>query len=159
MNLNQRRSQVCAPITPALIILALGLGAIVAIAQPRKLLPTVSSASVPFYPRTPRLAHIEGVVRLRISTDGMRVSSLEIESGQPMLAQAAAENVKTWQFEQHTPTTFEATFRYRLLPSRCDSECNCDDGDGGTVQLRLPADVEVSAKEVLICDPAGNKRH
>jgi hypothetical protein len=65
-----------------------------------------------------------------------------------MLAKAAQENVKTWEFEEHSPTTFEVTFRYKILPQ---SEC---DIDNGTVLLRLPTEVEVSAKGVQTCDPA-----
>jgi hypothetical protein len=65
-----------------------------------------------------------------------------------MLVQAAQENVKTWEFEEHSPTTFKATFRYKILPQ---SEC---DIDNGTVLLRLPTEVEVSAKGVQTCDPA-----
>jgi len=76
-----------------------------------------------------------------------------------MLAQAAKENVKTWQFEQHRPTTFEATFHYKLLLSKCDSECNCDSVEKGSVLLQLPTNVEVSAKELLICDPAVESKH
>ena len=123
-------------------------------AQSKSPLPTVVSASVPFYPRIVQVAHIEGVVRLRVSTDGTRPSSIEIESGQPMLAQAAKRNVETWRFEQHRPTSFDATFRYKLLPSRCDTECDCDSAEKPSVILRLPAEVEVSATEILICSSA-----
>jgi TonB family protein len=149
----------CGPhlrITGTLLLFILGMGAIVAIGQ-QKPLPSVISASVPFYPRIPQQAHIDGVARLRISTDGNRVASVEVESGQPMLAQAAQENVKTWQFEQHSPTTFEVTFRYRLLPSKCDAECNCDSAEKPSVLLQLPTDVEVNAKELMVCDPASNR--
>jgi TonB family protein len=132
------------------------MGAIMAIGQ-QKPLPSVISASVPFYPRIPQQAHIDGVVRLRISTDGNRVASVEVESGPPMLAQAAKENVKTWQFEPHSPTTFEATFRYRLLPSKCDAECNCDSTEKPSVLLQLPTEVEVNAKELKVCDSASSK--
>jgi hypothetical protein len=76
-----------------------------------------------------------------------------------MLAQAAKENVATWQFEQHSPTSFEATFRYRLMASKCDAHCNCDSAEKGTVLLRLPGEVEVSAKEVLTCDPVTEGKH
>jgi hypothetical protein len=132
-----------------LVLFALGLGANMSTAQQAKeQLPRVASAGVPLYPRTPRIAHIDGVVRLRLSTDGKRVSAIEVESGQPMLAKAAQENVKTWEFEEHSPTTFEVTFRYKILPQ---SEC---DIDNGTVLLRLPTEVEVSAKGVQTCDPA-----
>jgi hypothetical protein len=122
--------------------------------QKKKSLPVVTSASVPMYPRTPRIAHIDGVVRLRLSTDGARVSSMDVESGPPMLAQAAQENVRTWLFEKHSPTTFDVTFHYTLLPTKCDSECNCDDLGNGTAILRLPTEIEVSANEVMTCDPA-----
>jgi TonB family protein len=135
----------------ALAFFILGMGAIMAVGQ-QKPVPSVVSASVPLYPRITQQAHIEGVVRLRISTDGNRVASVEVESGQPMLAQAAQENVKTWQFEQHSPTTFEVTFRYKLLPSKCDAKCNCDSAEKPSVLLQLPTDVEVNAKELMVCD-------
>jgi TonB family protein len=140
----------------ALVFFILGMGAIMAVGQ-QKAVPSVTSASVPLYPRTPQMAHIEGVVRLRISTDGNRVASVEIQSGQPMLAQAAQDSVKTWQFEPHTPTTFETTFRYKLLPSKCDAECNCDSMEKPSVLLQLPSNVEVNAKELMVCDSASNK--
>lgn len=143
--------------TGALVLFIVGMGAIMAIGQ-QKPLPSVINASVPFYPRVPQQAHIEGVVRLRISTDGNRVRSVEVESGQPMLAQAAQENVKTWQFEPHTATTFETTFHYKLLPSKCDAECNnCDSVEKPSMLLQLPGDVEVNAKELMVCDSASNK--
>lgn len=145
-------------ITRALILIILGLGATISTAQQKKALPNIASASVPLYPHIPQMAHIEGVVRLRISTDGSRASSIEVESGQPMLAQAAKENVKTWQFEPHNPTSFETTFHYRLLPSKCDPECSCDSVEKATVLLRLPTDVEVSAKVLQTCDPAVEKK-
>lgn len=140
--------------TGTLVLLMLGMGAIMAAGQQKKLLPSVLSASVPLYPRTPQMAHIEGIVRLRIVTDGSRVRSVEVQSGQPMLAQAARENVKTWRFEPHTPTTFEATFHYKLLPSKCDPECNCDSVERPSVVLRLPTEIQVNAKELMVCDSA-----
>ena len=122
-------------------------------------LPKVVSASVPFYPRLAPTARIEGMVKLRVSTDGERVSAIQVESGAPMLAQAAKENVKTWQFEPHSPTTFGVTFRYRLLVPKCDSECHCDTEEKESVLLQLPTNVDVSAKIPAICDPAAEIRH
>lgn len=144
--------------TRALVLLfIMGMGALLAVGQ-QKPLPSVVSASVPFYPRITQQAHIDGIVRLRISTDGNRVASVEVESGQPMLAQAAQENVKTWHFEPHSPTTFETTFRYKLLPSKCDAECNsCASVEKPSVLLQLPTNVEVNAKELMVCDSASNK--
>jgi hypothetical protein len=126
-------------------------------AQSEKPLPIVVSASVPFYPRVAQLAHIEGLVKLRISTDGKQASSIDVESGSPMLAQAAEQNVKTWQVEQHTPTTFEATFRYVLLSPQCVLQCNGDGSEQGTVQLRLPAYAEVAGRTVATCDPVESR--
>ncbi len=122
----------------------------------QKPLPVVISASVPLYPRIAQQAHIEGIVRLRISTDGNRVALVEVQSGQPMLAQAVQENVKTWQFEQHSPTTIEVAFHYRLLPSKCDAECKCDSAEKPSVVLRLPTEVEVNAQELMVCDSTSN---
>ena len=141
-----------------LVLLMLGL-AVLAYGQsaaPQAPVPALASAGVPFHPRVPQQAHIEGIVRLRISTDGNRVASVEVESGQPMLAQAAKENVKTWQFEPHTPTRPRSTFHYRLISSKCDSQCNCDGVEKGSVVLHLPTEAEVRAKELLTCDPAVN---
>jgi outer membrane biosynthesis protein TonB len=137
--------------TQALILFTLGAGATLYAGQQKKPLSGVISASVPFYPRTPQLAHIEGIVRFRISTDGNRASSIKIQSGQPMLARAAQENVKTWQFEEHSPITFDATFRYKLLPSKCDSQCNCGSVEKPSVLMRLPTEVEVNAEELVTC--------
>lgn len=141
---------VIAAAASALVFFMMGLSPIVATA-PGDRLPEVTSAVVPFYPRILQVAHIEGVVQLRISTDGERLSSVEIRSGQPMLAKAAQENVKSWQFAPHAPSTFEATFRYRLLPSRCDQECNCVTSERPSIVLQLPREVEVEASELKIC--------
>jgi|GEM_PF-1967134 len=136
------------------ILLVLGFGATMSTAQQSKEpLPTVATAGVPFYPPVARVARIEGVVHLRLSTDGKRVSAISVESGPPALVQAAQENVRTWQFKDHSPTTFEATFRYKMLS---ESECEMD---SGTVLLRLPTEVEVSARGVQTCDPTVESKH
>ena len=123
--------------------------------QAKTVMPTVASASVPLYPRVIRAARIQGDVVLRVSTDGQRVSAIEDKSGPPMLAEAAKYSVKTWQFEPHTPTSFEVTFHYKLLlPTKCDSECNCDSEEKESVLLHLPTEAEVSAETLMICDPA-----
>lgn len=127
--------------------------------QAKPPLPRVVNASVPFYPRLAPGARIQGTVTLRLSTDGKRVSAIDAESGPPMLVNAAKENVKTWQFEPHAPTTFEVTFRYRLLDPKCDSECKCESEEKESEVLQLPTNVEVSAVIPMICDPAVEIRH
>jgi TonB family protein len=116
--------------------------------------PHVTSAQVPIYPLVLQVAHIEGMVELRVTTDGRGVASVAPASGQPMLAAAAVENVKTWQFEKHTPTTFTVVFRYRLLESECDSMCECDSAERPSTVLKLPTEVEIDATEAVLCDPA-----
>lgn len=116
-------------------------------------MPRVISAQVPLYPRVLQAAHFEGDVRLRLATDGMRVSSMQTLSGAPLLAKAATDNVKTWEFAKHEPAAFETVFHYRLVPSTCDDECNCGSVELPTVSLRLPTEVYVNAEEMRICDP------
>jgi TonB family protein len=121
--------------------------------QAKTVMPTIASASVPLYPRVIRAARIQGDVVLQVSTDGQRISAVEVKSGPPMLVEAAKDSVKTWQFEPHTPTSFEVTFHYKLLLPKCDSECNCDSEKKESVLLQLPTTVDVSAKIPAICDP------
>jgi TonB family protein len=119
--------------------------------------PKVIKASVPFYPELARETRIQGTVTLRVSTDGKVVSVIDTESGHPILVDAATNNVKTWEFKPHAPTSFEVTFRYRLFIPECDSQCNCDQGQHGEkecVVLHLPTDTELSAPTLLTCDPA-----
>ncbi|PYT57320.1 MAG: hypothetical protein DMG35_20485 [Acidobacteria bacterium] len=154
MILLQRQWYNCVRMASVPILLVLGFGGTMSTAQQSKEpLPTVATAGVPFYPPVARVARIEGVVHLRLSTDGKRVSAISVESGPPALVQAAQENVRTWQFKDHSPTTFEATFRYKMLP---ESECAMD---SGTVLLRLPTEVEVSARGVQTCDPTVESKH
>lgn len=123
----------------------------------KKELPKAVSASVPFYPALARQTRIQGTVTLWVSTDGKRVSAVEAKSGHPILVEAATDNIKTWEFKPHAPTSFEVTFRYRLFIPKCDSECNCDQGEHGekeSVVLHLPTDADLIAPTFLTCDPA-----
>lgn len=128
-------------------------------AQIKASLPKVVDASVPFYPELARKTHIEGAVTLRVSTDGTRVSDVQAENGSSILARAALENVKTWRFQAGTHSSFEVVFRYRLLAVTCDPRCNCDSEEKESVLLRLPISVEITAKQVMLCDPAVEIRH
>ena len=134
------------------VITAMSLG-VTARAQTQESLPVVTSASVPFYPRMAQAAHISGEVLLRVSTDGTRVSAVSVEDGPSMLAAAAVENVKTWQFEKHKPMQFETTFHYSITLGGCDADCNCDSAGHNTVLLNLPSDIEIIGKAIPTCDP------
>ena len=139
----------------AVMLLVVGSGILVAAAQQGKApLPRIVHASIPLYPPLAQQAAIQGLVTLRVSTDGKRVSTVNGGSGPPLLVRTATENVKTWEFAPHAPTSFEVTFDYKLsLPPDC--ECtNCDGPEKQTLVLHLPTRVEVSAVIPGTCDPS-----
>jgi hypothetical protein len=143
-----------------LVVATLGLSALVdrAAGEPinnPKLLPHVVKAEAPLYPPILQMAHFEGVVHLRVTTDGKRASTITTIDGQALLARAATENVRTWEFDGRAPMTFDTTFEYKLLESECDDDCTwCGSVERPTVRLRLPTEVRVEAEEVVLCDPA-----
>jgi hypothetical protein len=111
-------------------------------------LPTVAAAAVPLYPPLARAANVQGVVHLKITTDGHRVIATHVEDGHKLLAAAAEENALTWQFALHEATAFIVTYRYKL-----DSTLK-GDPNNPTVILRLPTEVEIS-RSPLVLDAAG----
>jgi hypothetical protein len=113
--------------------------------QADKPVPEVVSASVPFYPRLALAARISGAVHLHLSTDGKRVTSITDQKGPVMLIAAAEQNVRTWAFAEHIPTSFDVNFNYKVIDSpRCYS-------GNKPVILHLPAEVEVDGAP-LECD-------
>jgi TonB family protein len=131
----------------AIVLICFGMVVLACVAKlPAKPLPVVTSASVPLYPVAARAMGIEGRVVLHVSTDGKGVSNVIAVRGPLMLQKTAKENVQTWQFEEHSPTSFDVVFRYKLYDCR---ECS----DNSTVSLKLPTDVEVSIPRVVIEDP------
>jgi TonB-like protein len=120
--------------------------------QPQKF-PVVKSADMPFYPSLARRAQVEGDVRLRVTTDGSAVASVVVEYGNIMLARAAQENVNSWKFEPHEPTSFSTLFSYHLL-----KEFKCDPGtpNNSDVHVRFPTEVDITASTTfrdVYCDP------
>jgi TonB family protein len=65
----------------------------------------LKSRIAPAYPAKAKKKHIEGTVKLRaiIATDGS-VQHLEVEEGDPILAESALKAVKQWTYE---PLTFD----------------------------------------------------
>ena len=106
--------------------------------QHREALPCVVTIAVPTYPPLARAAHVQGVVHMKITTDGQRVTTAEVLDGPKVLAVPAQDNVQTWHFSPHDPTTFTVIYNFKLLAG----------GKGNTatpsVVLKLPAEVEVS---------------
>jgi hypothetical protein len=107
--------------------------------QAKVALPRVAAMEVPYYSPLARVANVEGVVQIKITTDGRRVVATRVEDSRSKVLSAAAEqNARSWQFFTHEPTTILVTYRYKLL-----TEWN-GDPETPTVVLRLPTEVEVS---------------
>src|SRR5260370_10680016 len=83
----------------------------------------VPSSEVPLSPPLAHTANMEGVVHVRITTDGQRVKIAHAEDGPKLLAAAAEENARTWQFAVHEPTTFTVIYKYALA-TKWDNDPN-----------------------------------
>ena len=110
-------------------------------------LPVVTNLSIPTYPRIALLAHIQGVVKIRVTADATRVSGFDEEIGPPMLLKAAEENLRTWEFRDHHQETFTVIFEYRI-----EEPDQCAIGDS-TAILQLPVKALITANGIMTCDP------
>jgi hypothetical protein len=120
-----------------------------AVAQNSKVaLPMVAGAKVPLYPPLARVANVQGVVHVKITTDGHHVVATHVEDGNKLLATAAEENARTWEFATHLPTTFTVTYHYKL-----DAQLN-GDPNNPIIVLKLPTEVEISSMPIVL-DTAG----
>lgn len=116
--------------------------------QTKPALPSITSAEVPLYPPIARLANVEGVVHVKITTDGHRVTAAHAEDGPKILAAAAEKNAQTWEFATHEPTTLTVTYRYKLVTNLDAHENN------PRVLLRLPTEIEIDTlRRLPISDP------
>jgi hypothetical protein len=95
----------------------------------------VAAAPVPLYPPLARSTNTQGVVRVKIRTDGHKVIEAHAEGTNKLLSTAAEENAMKWQFSMHSPVTFTITYHYKLA-----DEC---EPNNPTVTLHLPTEVEV----------------
>lgn len=136
------------------LLLALLGSTVISVAQTPPVLPTVASGNIPSYPALARIGQIEGDVYLRVTTDGERVASVTVESGPPLLTKAAVENVRTWAFEPHAPTTFSTVFSYSLHKEWVSGSCDPDRPDNGTVTLQLPSQVSIRSRLRIADCPA-----
>jgi outer membrane biosynthesis protein TonB len=102
------------------LLLALLLPSLVSLnaQEPARVLPRVIDHAPLIYPAIARAAHVQGSVRLKITTDGHAVSRVEAVDGPPLLVKTATDNAQTWKFVDHTPGTFEVTFDFRFLESK-----------------------------------------
>jgi hypothetical protein len=119
------------------VLMVVVVSVVAATAQESKVaLPMVAGAAVPLYPPLARTARVEGVVHVKVTTDGHRVIDAHVEDGHKILATAAVDNARTWQFATHRPTTFTVTYYYKL-----DAKL---EEPNQTVVLRFPTEVEIS---------------
>jgi hypothetical protein len=133
---------------PRLLLVLLITSAICSQAQDAKSaekLPLVKSGAIPFYPPLLRRAQVEGEVDLLVKTDGAGVVATEVEYGNVLLAKAAQENVNTWKFEPHEPTSFSTAFFYHLEKESATYSCAPDVPDNGNVVLKLPGRVDITS--------------
>jgi len=134
---------------PFLMISVLVLSTAIA-QQPKASMPMVAGAAVPLYPPLARATQVQGVVHVKITTDGTKTTAAHAEDGHRLLAVAAEENARTWQFTKHEPTSFTVTYRYRISPD--------GDPNNPSVTLRFPTDVEVSIAPLVLSDPPAEIR-
>jgi hypothetical protein len=112
--------------------------------------PVVRAGAMPLYPVNAEAARVQGVVKLKVVTDGKSVATVEVVSGPAMLAEAAKKTVQTWVFDSHSPATFFTTFEYRMVdPAQCFYS-------NSSVTARLPLEVHVSTNELMTCDPSSS---
>jgi hypothetical protein len=114
-------------------------------ARPQETLPRIVSAPDLVYPKVALAARVSGTVELFIKTDGKRVVLIEGEKGPMMLRPSAEENVRAWIFEEHAPTSFAATFEYKLLDVH-----GCVEARRGVIRV-LPTRIEIDDAPVT-CD-------
>jgi hypothetical protein len=65
-----------------------------------------------------------------------------------MLVKFAKEDIFTWEFTAHKPTTFETTFEYVI-----EEPAQCYYTNSNAI-LELPLKAHISAKGLKTCDPA-----
>jgi len=148
---------------PILIFVATTLACSLVFAQQKPApqhLPRVLNLDTPFYPPMGRKARIQGVVHIRVKTDGKAIVATEVLDGQPLLADAAQKNLKTWKFEPHVAMSFEVEYRFRLLTSETGPiYLTWDTGaSDARVVLNLPREVELTAVPIYMSDPALDPR-
>lgn len=105
--------------------------------ETKSTLPRVASAAIPFYPPVARAANVQGIIHVRVSTDGHHTVTAKAQDGPKLLAIAAEENARTWSFAIHEPTTFTITYRYTLVPKMKG------DPENPEIVMRLPSEIEV----------------
>ena len=107
----------------------------------------IIDGKMPLYPIIARAARIQGVVKIKVTTDGRKATSFDMESGPAMLVRSTEENIMTWKFFEHTPTSFVTIFTYAI-----EGPEHCEYTNSSSV-LHLPQEARISAEGLKTCDP------
>lgn len=65
---------------------------------------------------------IEGIERVKITTDGSKVETYKFSGVDRGFHQAIIDSLRSWRFQRHDPISFESTFRFRLEFSGCRAD-------------------------------------
>jgi hypothetical protein len=101
---------------------------------------------IPFYPPLARAANVNGLVRLRVTTDGHEVTDVKVLEGHKLLAPAAEHNVRSWKLLPSKATTFSVLFTYKLGDRNTkDYEKLIKILPDSEVRTELPTEVEITS--------------
>jgi hypothetical protein len=101
---------------------------------------------IPFYPPLARAANVYGTVRLKVTTDGERVTDVQILEGNKLLAAAAEHNVRSWKLFPSKASTFSVIFIYKFGdPNAKNYEQLIRMLPDAEVRTELPLTVEITS--------------
>ena len=108
----------------------------------------LESGDLPVYPPLARAGLIMGFVRVRVTTGGDRVQTVEhLGSAPAVLKEAAETTLRTWRFQRHEATSFDVTFDFGARAG-----VDCDRNANAEYVLRLPRSIRILAMPVVYCD-------
>jgi TonB family protein len=123
----------------------------------------LASFAEPVYPPLARQANIHGTVSVIVAIHSDGTSAVALESGHPMLTQAALDSAKRTRFECRrcdADVPYRLVYSFRLVrgndccsamsvPAKITLEQESSDQDG-----RPQTEISIAAEEICICDPA-----
>ena len=101
--------------------------------------PFMVHGDLPLYPAVAKTARVSGVVQVQVTVKNGEVTGTEATSGNPLLASAAIDSIKTWKFDKDISTTFTTTFIYRLEKQETAEPSN------PKLELELPRVAKITA--------------
>ena len=112
----------------------------------------VTAADLPQYPDAAQSAATSGTVEIRVSirerspgSSTYDVVDIDAVGTDPILVQAARDNVSTWRFANVRAPVLRITYDFRILPG------DCGPNQGVWATMRFPHGVELIAKRRIRC--------